>query len=299
MRDWKDRLAEREILVADGAWGTELAKLGLPVGEAPEAWNTRHPEKVRSIAAAYVAAGADLVLTNTFGGSRLKLARSGLADQVEELNRRGAELSREAAGERALVFASVGPTGEFLEPLGTTSEAEAVECFAEQVEALRVGGADGIVIETMADLNEAKAALKALRETCDLPAVACMTFEQGRRGYATIMGVRPEQAAEELQTAGADVVGANCGAGIEEVIGVIGLMGTVADLPLWAKPNAGRPELVEGRTVFRETPEQMADRLAELVEAGARIVGGCCGTTPDHIRLLAQTRDELVAEGPG
>jgi len=171
MGDWEDRLNEKKLLVADGAWGTELAKLGLPVGEAPEAWNSRHPDKVRSIASAYVEAGADIVLTNTFGGSRLKLARSGLAERTDELNRLGAALSREAAGGQALVFASVGPTGEFMEPVGTRTEPEMVACFAEQVKALCAGGADGIVIETMSDLNEARAALKAVRESCELPAV--------------------------------------------------------------------------------------------------------------------------------
>ncbi|KPK62293.1 MAG: hypothetical protein AMK73_06380, partial [Planctomycetes bacterium SM23_32] len=237
MGDWEDRLNEKKLLVADGAWGTELAKLGLPVGEAPEAWNSRHPDKVRSIASAYVEAGADIVLTNTFGGSRLKLARSGLAERTDELNRLGAALSREAAGGQALVFASVGPTGEFMEPVGTRTEPEMVACFAEQVKALCAGGADGIVIETMSDLNEARAALKAVRESCELPAVACMTFERGVRGFATMMGVRPEQAAAELDAAGADAVGSNCGAGIEEMIEVIRLMRPATGRPLWAKPN--------------------------------------------------------------
>ncbi|HCU38683.1 MAG TPA: methionine synthase [Armatimonadetes bacterium] len=273
--------------VADGAWGTELAKRGLSIGEVPEMWNLNRSGEVASVARSYVEAGADIILTNTFGGSRLKLAKAGLADRCAALNRAGVEISKQAAGDRVVVLASIGPTGEFMQPLGLVSEQEMVDCFAEQVQALAEGGADGFVIETMSDLGEAIAALRAVRENCGLPAVVSMTFEQGPAGYATIMGVKPPHAATALSEAGADVVGANCGCGIDVMIGVIGEMAQATSLPLWAKPNAGLPQLVAGQTVFRETPEQMAANVPALIDAGARIVGGCCGTAPDHIRTIA------------
>lgn len=273
--------------VADGAWGTELAKRGLSIGEVPEMWNLNRSGEVAAIARSYVDAGADIILTNTFGGSRLKLAKAGLADRCAALNRAGVEISKQAAGDRVVVLASIGPTSEFMQPLGLVSEQEMVDCFAEQVQALAEGGADGFVIETMSDLGEATAALRAVRENCGLPAVVSMTFEQGPAGYATVMGVKPPHAAATLSEAGADVVGANCGSGIDVMIGVIGEMAGATSLPLWAKPNAGLPELVGGQTVFRETPEQMAAHVPALVDAGASIVGGCCGTTPDHIRAIA------------
>ena len=294
MHDWRERLRQKGRLAADGAWGTELAARGLPAGAPPELWNVERPDEVRRVAASYVAAGVDVILTNTFGGNRVKLEKAGVEHDAAMLNRGGARISRQAAGETTLVFASVGPTGEFMEPLGPVSESDMIACFGEQIRALADGGADGIVIESMVDLTEAKAALRAVRECSTLPAVVSLTFDKGAKGYATMMGVRPAQAAEELDKAGADVVGANCGAGIEDMIEVIRLMRAATDLPLWAKPNAGLPELVDGRTVFRETPEEMARRLPGLVKAGADIIGGCCGTTPEHIKLLVQ---ELAGAG--
>ncbi len=294
MMDWKQRLDEQKYLIADGAWGTELAKLGLGSGEAPERWNLEQPDRVRSVAAAYVEAGADIVLTNTFGGNRFKLEKAGLDSRVAEINRRGAKLSKEAAAGRAFVFASIGPSGEFLQPLGALSEADALAAFAEQAAALADGGADGVVVETMSDLNEAKAAVRAVKENAGLPVAASMTFAQGPKGFATMMGVTPEAAAAELQAAGADIVGANCGAGMADMVSVVRAMRRAASCPIWAKPNAGMPRLVNGETVFPESPEEMAQRLPELVEAGANIVGGCCGSTPAHIRLLAQTYANLA-----
>ncbi len=286
-------LREREVLIADGAWGTQLAERGLEPGEPPESWVLSRPDEVRDVAARYVEAGAEIVLTNTFGGSRLKLARGGLDESVAELNRRAVELSKEAADGRALVFASVGPTGEFMAPLGTISEEEMVAVFAEQIAAMVEGGTDGILIETMTDLDETKAALAAAKARFDGPVVTSMTFDRGPAGYATMMGVTPQQAAKELQEAGADVVGSNCGHGIENIVEVARLMRPATDLPLWCKPNAGLPRLVEGRTVFDETPEQMVAHFGELVEAGAQIIGGCCGTTPNHIRALVAARDAM------
>jgi 5-methyltetrahydrofolate--homocysteine methyltransferase len=290
--EWKRRLNEKRFLVSDGAWGTELAKRGLQAGETPEKWNLDRPDDVRAVAASYMEAGSDIILTNTFGGNVFKLAKVGLEGQARDINRRGVAISKEAASGKALVFASVGPTGEFMEPVGTITEKEMAACFAQQVQAIAEGGADGIVVETMTDLGEAKAALRAAKESSRLPVVVSMTFTKGLKGFATMMGVRPEQAAAELAKAGADMVGANCSSGIEDMVAVARLMKEATALPLWIKPNAGLPELVDGKTVFRETPEMMAKHVPALVEAGARIIGGCCGTTPGHIRLLAKARKE-------
>ena len=287
-------LDSRKILIADGAWGTELAARGLQPGESPEGWAIYQPDAVLDVAQSYVDAGAEVILTNTFGGSRFKLAKCDLEDRVEEINRRAVELSKDAAGDDALVFASIGPTGEFMEPLGLVSEAEMVATFAEQVKAMVAGGADGLLVETMTDLGEAKAALQAAKQHFDGPVVVSMTFDKGPKGYATMMGVTPERAAEELQAASAEIVGSNCGHGIENMIEVITLMRGATDLPLWAKPNAGMPKLVDGQTVFTQTPEETAAHFEALVEAGARIVGGCCGTTPEHIRALVDARNAIV-----
>jgi 5-methyltetrahydrofolate--homocysteine methyltransferase len=296
MSAWRDRLNEKKLLVLDGAWGTQLAERGLPTGEAPERWNLERPDDVRAIASAYANAGADIVLTNTFGGNRYKLEKSRLDAEIVAVNQRGVELSREGAAGMSLVFASVGPTGEFMAPLGTVSEVEMVHCFAEQLKALVAGGCDGIVVETMTDLNEAKAALRAAKANCGLPVAVSMTFDKRPSGYATMMGVRPAQAAEDLTAAGADIVGANCGSGVEDIVEITRLMHPATDALLWAKPNAGLPQLIGGRTVFSETPEVMVTKMPELVEAGIHHFGGCCGTTPDHVRMFRMCRDNLVHE---
>lgn len=293
MTRWLERLRSKRVLVTDGAWGTQLALKGLKPGTVPETWNLDQADLVLSVASSYVDAGSDIILTNTFGGHPLKLAKSGLKDKTVEINRIGVEISKKAAGDLALVFASVGSSGEFMEPLGEISEAEMIAFFAEQIQGCVAGGAHGVCIETMTDLGEAKAALKAARRICDLPVVVSMTFDKGQAGFATMMGVKPEQAARELHEAGADIIGANCGAGISDMVEVIRQMKGATDRPLWAKANAGLPALVDGKTVFRETPEDMASHLQDLLEAGANHVGGCCGTGPDHIRAMRQTLDAL------
>ena len=294
MKAFAQLLKEKRILIADGAWGTEFAKRGMRPGDCPERWNTDRPETVKAVAASYVQAGADIILSNTFGGNPIKLVRAGLERQVAEVNRIGASISKQAAAGKALVFASVGPTGEFMEPLGTLTEQQMVDCFAEQIRGLVEGGADGIVIETFTDLGEAKAALRAARQCASIPVAVSMTFSRGPAGFATMMGVRPAQAATELEAAGADIVGSNCGTGITDMIEVAALMRPATKLPLWIKPNAGLPELVGGNTVFRETPQEMAGHFAALVNAGANVIGGCCGTTPEHIRLLAEQRRKMA-----
>jgi 5-methyltetrahydrofolate--homocysteine methyltransferase len=293
MATWEEWLQKKKVLIADGGWGTEFLSRGLRQGEVPEAWNIHRREDVYAVAEAYVKAAADIILTNTFGGSPLKLAKAGLGDKTADINRLGAEISREAAGGRALVFGSIGPTGEFMAPLGRVSERDLIKGFVEQVKALASGGVDGIVIETMMDLGEARAALRAVKENTSLPVAVTMTFNKNPRGFATLMGVRPEQAAGELEKSGADLVGANCGAGIEDIIEVTRQIRPATSLSIWCKPNAGLPELVDGNTVYREAPDRMASRLKGLVEAGAKVIGGCCGTTPAHIRAFVEERSRL------
>ena len=286
-KDWKERLLSKKILVLDGAWGTEMIKRGLKPGECPELWNLNRPDDVRVIARAYKEAGADIILTNTFGGSRFKLKRSGISSNIKQINKRGVQLSREVCGD-SLVFASIGPTGEFLKPLGTVSKEEMVLCFSEQVEAFVEGGADGVIIETMIDLNETKCALKAAKENSNLPVAVSMTFNKGERGYATVMGITPEKAAKELEKAGADIVGSNCGIGTKDIVEIARIIRPVTTLPLWIKPNAGVPQLVKGKTIYPETPEEMAKFTPDLIKIGVNMIGGCCGTTPEHIRLIAK-----------
>ncbi len=271
-------------VLTDGAWGTELQARGLQVGEFPDGWNLSHPDKVGEVAAAYVQAGSRVILTNTFGANRLRLGAHGLADKLAEINRRGVEISRQAAGAQARVFASIGPTGKML-LTGEVTEEELRDLFAEQARALAGAGADALVVETMAELEEARIAVGAAHAT-GLPVVACMVFDAGKNKDRTMTGVTPEQAAEGLIAAGADVIGANCGQGIEGFIPICRRLRAVTDRPLWMKANAGLPQMEEGRVVYRTTPETFAAAGPELVAAGANFIGGCCGTNPDYIRAL-------------
>lgn len=280
-------VAECRPVITDGAWGTQLQARGLAPGECPDAWNLLHPDRVEEVARAYVEAGSRVILTNTFRANRLTLAAHGLAEKTVEINRAGAAISRRAAG-RARVFASMGPTGKVL-MMGETTEGEMWETFAEQARALAAGGADAILIETMGDLEEAKLAVAGARET-GLPVIASMVFDSGKNRDRTMMGTTPEQAARELTEAGADVIGANCGRGIAGYVDICRRLHAATDRPVWIKANAGLPELIEGRTVYRMTPEEFASYLPALIDAGAAFVGGCCGTGPEFIRQLrAQT----------
>lgn len=274
-------------LVTDGAWGTQLQLRGLPVGECPDAWNLSHPDRVKEVASAYVAAGSDIILTNTFGANRFMLARHKLVDQLVEINRRGVEISREAAGERAKVFASMGPTGVML-MMGDVSHEEVEAAFRRQAEALAAAGPDAIVIETMSDPDETRLAVAAAKST-GLPVVACMVFDSGAEHDRTLMGTTPEQAAEALADAGADVVGSNCGQGVEGFVAICRRMHAVTDLPIWIKANAGLPKMIDDRPTYLQTPEQFADYVPRLIEAGASFVGGCCGTTPEFITAVKRT----------
>jgi 5-methyltetrahydrofolate--homocysteine methyltransferase len=273
-------------VVTDGAWGTQMQARGLPSGECPDGWNLSHPDVVEEIPRAYVEAGSRVVLTNTFRGNRMALAAAGLEARVVELNRQGAAISKRAAGDRAAVFGSIGPSGKML-CMGEISPEQLREVFAQQAAALAVGGADALVIETMGDLAEAILAVEAAKPT-GLPIVACMCFDSGADRDRTMMGVTPEQAADGLSDAGADVIGANCGQGIEGYIPIGRRLVAACDLPVWIKANAGIPKVVDGEVVYDITPEQFASQAAELVDAGVSFIGGCCGTSPEFIAALAR-----------
>jgi methionine synthase I (cobalamin-dependent) len=272
-------------VLTDGAWGTQLQERGLQAGECPDAWNLLYPERVEQVARAYVEAGSQVILTNTFRANRLALERYGLAERTADINRAGVEISRRAAAGKALVFASIGPSGRML-VAGEITEDELVATFREQARALEEAGADAIVVETMADLTEARLAVTAALET-GLPVVASMVFDSGRNKDRTMMGVTPEQAARELSAVGAHVIGANCGQGIAGYVEICRRLHAATDRPIWIKPNAGLPEMVEGKAVYRVTPAEFASYVPALLEAGASFVGGCCGTTPDFIRAIA------------
>ncbi len=280
-------LAARAPVITDGAWGTQLQARGLDVGACPDAWNLSHPGRVEEVARAYVEAGSQVILTNTFGANRFVLGRCGLAERVAEINRSGVEISRRAADGRARVFASVGPTGILL-AMGEHRPEDIRAAFTEQISALAAAGAEALVLESFSDPAEILLALKAARPT-GLPAVACMTFDSGKSHDRTLMGTTPEQAAEQLSAAGADAIGSNCGRGIEGCVAVTRRLRAATDRPLWIKPNAGLPEVIGGQTVYGQTPQQFAAVVPALVEAGAAFVGGCCGTTPEFIAAIAKT----------
>lgn len=287
---WSALLAGDGPVLADGAMGTMLFAAGLQFGDPPEVWNLTQPDVVRRIHRGYLDAGAQVLLTNTFGGNRRRLALTGHEKRVEEFNRTATILLRaevEAAGGHAVVAGDIGPSGEIMAPLGTLDERDAIDAFAEQAAALIAGGVDVIWVETMSDLAEIGAAIRGVREVRhDIPIIATMTFDT--RGH-TMMGVSPEQAVAFLAEAGADAIGGNCGNGPEEVVRVIERMHAAApDVILVAKSNVGMPQLVDGRAVYLTGPDVMAARCIEMRDGGARIVGACCGSTPDHLLAMAQ-----------
>jgi 5-methyltetrahydrofolate--homocysteine methyltransferase len=280
------------VLISDGAWGTFLQNKGLVAGECPELWAVERPADVKEIAESYFAAGADMVESDTFGGTSYKFEHYGLTERVAEINQAAARLSAEAAAEAdgdKWVIASVGPTGKML-VMGDVTKDELEASFKEQVVALAAGGADAVCIETMSDIDEAALAVKAAKENTDCEVIATFTFEQTVNGdYRTMMGVSPEQAAEAMIAAGADIIGTNCGNGIERMIEIVKAMRSVApDTPILVHANAGLPVNIDGVDTFPETPADMANQVNGLVAAGANIIGGCCGTTPAHISAMKQ-----------
>jgi 5-methyltetrahydrofolate--homocysteine methyltransferase len=281
-------------VVTDGAWGTQLQARGLSLGEFPDAWNLDHADRVAEVARAYVDAGSQVILTNTFGANRFRLGEHDARAELAKINIAGVEISKLAAGTRARVFASIGPTGKLLMS-GEVSSQEIADAFSAQSEALAQAGADALVVETMSDLDEARLAVAAARQT-GLPIVACVVFDSGKEKDRTMMGNTPEQVARELSDAGADVIGANCGQGIAGFAAICERLHAVTDRPIWIKPNAGLPVMVEGRVQYDATPEAFASLVPKLVAAGASFVGGCCGTNPEFIGAICRVLKRAPAK---
>jgi 5-methyltetrahydrofolate--homocysteine methyltransferase len=272
-------------ILADGAWGTQFILRGLSHGAPPEEWNFSNPEAVSAIAKDYVDAGSEIVLTNSFGGTRFQLQRHGLDDRVYEINRLAAELSKKGAGNGAVVAGDIGPSGKMI-LLGDVTEEQLTEGFAAQAEGLLAGGADWIVIETMSDLAEMLCAIRAVRQLSSVPVVASMTYEPGEHGFRTIMGNAPQDCVSACVDAGATIVGANCGNGIERYVPLAQELVGISAAPVWIKANAGMPTMEGDRVVYSMGPQEYAGFVPQLVSAGVRVVGGCCGTGPDYIREI-------------
>lgn len=287
-----DQIKKGKVLVSDGAWGTFLQQKGLKLGECPEEWNLTHPDEVFDIAKSYIDAGADMIETNSFGGTLFKVEKYGLGDKVFELNKAAAEISRKAAGNK-FVIGSVGPTGKIL-MMGDVTEEELYEAFKEQVKGLAAGGVDAIMIETMTDLDEARLAIRASKENTNCEVFCTMTFDKTVQGeFRTMMGVSPTDMVNTLIEAGAELIGANCGNGIADMIGIVEeIRKANAEIPVLVHANAGMPHFHDGQTVFPETPDEMALLVPKIIAAGANVIGGCCGTTPGHICRVREMVDE-------
>ena len=287
MDDIRQRLARGDVILGDGAWGTLLMARGLEPGEPPERFTLDRPQVIEEIAALYLDAGAEILTTNTFGASPLKLASFGLDDRTDEINVLAVSALRRAVGDRAYVSASMGPTGRLLRPFGDTEPAQVAAAYERQAAALAGAGVDLFCVETMSDLDEAVLAVTAIRNVAPhVPIMATMTFETTRRGFFTVMGVSVRAAAEGLHAAGADIIGSNCGVGIDTMVEIARDFRQHTRLPIAIQANAGIPVSSRGATVYPETPDDVVTRVPDLLAAGVQIIGGCCGTTPAHIRAV-------------
>ena len=286
---FEDRILTKETLVSDGATGTWLQEHGLIPGDSPELFNLSKPKLITQMSKEYFDAGSDMVLTNTFGGNRFMLTKYNQGGGVFDVNKAAVENAKKAtAGDSSkYVIGSIGPTGEFIEPLGSVSREQMKDVFIEQIEGMKAGGVDAVLVETMFALDEAQVAVEAAK-SLNVFVMATMTFTLGPRGFFTMTGVTPEQATKELEATGANVVGANCGNGIDNKIHIAEMIRKTTDLPMLIHSNAGIPGMEKGNIIYPETPEYMKSRFKKLQEVGVDIIGGCCGTTAEHIREIVK-----------
>ncbi|MGB5846975.1 MAG: homocysteine S-methyltransferase family protein [Ignavibacteriaceae bacterium] len=295
MKPILERIKNGEVLVADGAMGTMLFERGLRPGDCPELLNLTKPEILEEVAQLYFEAGADVIQTNTFGGSPLKLSDYKLEDKCEEINSKAVESVRKIIWESAYISGSCGPSGKLLKPYGDTEPQLLLAGFERQIDALTKAGVDIICIETMTDLQEATIAVKAAKNIHpEIPVMVSMTFDKIPKGYYTIMGVNIEDAVKGLDDAGADIIGSNCGNGIDIMIDIANQMKELSDRPILIQSNAGIPENNDGEIVYPESPSYFEDKTLELIEAGVSIIGGCCGTTPEHIQAIRRIVDSSI-----
>jgi 5-methyltetrahydrofolate--homocysteine methyltransferase len=293
MPSFSDALARRDVLLSDGAVATNFQEMGIEPGVAPEEWVFDAPDRVRDLHRRFAQAGSDLVLTCSFGGSPIRLAESPLAGRARELNARAAELAREAVGDEVLVAGSIGPTGQLIEPFGPLDRELALRAFGEQARALADGGVDLLVLETLFALEEGLWAAEAIRAATDLPLVMSFSFDQGTR---TMMGLSAADVVTATGSLGLAALGANCGRSLADTAELTTqFLDAGLTLPLWIKPNAGVPQIIADGVVYPEGPESFAVQLAKIAERGARIVGGCCGSTPEHLAALHRALDRQPA----
>jgi 5-methyltetrahydrofolate--homocysteine methyltransferase len=276
------------VMIADGAWGTEFFKRGLMQGSPPDEWNLTHPEIVREITTEYLEAGAQIILTNSFGANRFRLEPHGLSARAREINLAAARIAREAVGTNALIAGDIGPSARFL-ALGEVSAEELREAFFEQARALAEGGVDWLVVESMTDVEEMAIAVQAAAEATRLPVVASMTYNRTPKGFRTMMGNGPETCVKRAEQAGASLIGANCGSGIEDYVPLAPILRGLTKMPLWIKANAGMPQLVNGKVSYPLDADTYASFVPRLVRSGVNVIGGCCGTDPSFIRAVKRT----------
>lgn len=288
-----DEINKGRILTSDGAWGTYLFKKGLATGTCPEEWNLTHREDVFDIAKSYILAGSDIISTNSFGSNYFKLMQYNLQEKLSEICQTAAEISRKAAGNDKMVMASIGPTGKFL-IMGDVTEEELYDTFKMQSVAFEKGGADAVCIETFYALDEAEQAIKAVKENTSLEVICTFTFDKSGDEFKTLMGVSPEQMTESLINYGADIIGANCGFGYEDMPKIVQSIRSVSkSIPIIIQANAGLPVFENDQLIYSETPEKIRTIIPKIIEAGANIIGGCCGTTPEHIKVISKIVNEF------
>ncbi len=287
MNTFGEMLQKETAVLCDGAWGTEFFRRGLMPGSSPDEWNLTHPEIVREITRDYLEAGARVILTNTFGSNRFRLEPHGLSERVREINSIAVRLGREVVAGGALLAGDIGPTARFL-ALGEVSVDELYEVFAAQARALAEEGVDLIVVESMTDVEEMAVAVTAAVQSTGLPVVASMTYNRTPHGYRTMMGNPPELCVKKAEQAGAAVIGANCGSGIEDYVPLAPILRSLTQLPLWVKANAGIPQIVGGKVAYPLRPDEYASFVPPLIDAGVNVIGGCCGTDPSFIREMGK-----------